>query len=301
MVTALFTVMLGTLYPLIAEVLTGRKMSVGPPYFEAVFAPLLLPAIWIMSVAPASQWKQMSFKATLLYMRTPLTVALFTTVAIGWYAGQISPWTFIGCSAAVILIFATARHAIHQLAKLKENGASRALFDRVKLLGLSYWAMIIAHIGVGVFVAGVTLVKSYQLERDLVMKPGQTEKIGGWSLTFIGVDNNKGPNYSAAHGVFELTSGKGTVIYLLEPEKRQYVSSGQVMTEAAIFYSLISDVYVSLGEPNANEGEGAESSWAVRIYLKPFIEWIWLGCMLMAAGGIMTLFDRRYRRKQATQ
>lgn len=301
MVTALFTVMLGTLYPLIAEVLTGRKMSVGPPYFEAVFAPLLLPAIWIMSVAPASQWKQMSFKATLLYMRTPLTVALFTTVAIGWYAGQISPWTFVGCSAAVILIFATARHAIHQLAKLKANGASRALFDRVKLLGLSYWAMIIAHIGVGLFVAGVTLVKSYQLERELVMKPGQTEKIGGWSLTFIGVDNNKGPNYIAAHGVFELTSGKGTVIYLLEPEKRQYVSSGQVMTEAAIFYSLISDVYVSLGEPNSNEGEGAESAWAVRIYLKPFIEWIWLGCMFMAAGGVMTLFDRRYRRKQATQ
>jgi len=297
MVTALFTVMLGTLYPLFAEVITGRKMSVGPPYFEAVFAPLLLPALWVMSVAPVSQWKQMSFMETLKHVRAPFVLAMLTAIAIAVFGGKASPWSFVGCAAAAMLFLATIRHALHQLAKLKANGGSRALFDRARVLGLTYWAMIVAHIGVALFVAGVTLVKTYQLERDLVMKPGQTEKISDWSVTFIGVDNGSGVNYKAAHGVFELTRGKGTTIYLLEPEKRQYVASGQVMTEAAIYYSLLGDVYISLGEPDANSSE-AEQAWGVRIYYKPFIAWIWIGCLFMAAGGVMTLFDKRYRRKK---
>ncbi len=296
MVTALFTVMLGTLYPLFAEVITGRKMSVGPPYFEAVFAPLLLPAIWVMSVAPVSQWKQMSFAETLKHVRIPFVLAILTSIAIAVFGGaKASPWSFVGCAAAAMLAIATVRHALHQLAKLKANGASRALFDRARMLGLTYWAMIVAHIGVAMFVAGVTLVKTYELEKDLVMKPGQTEKISDWSVTFIGVDNSKGANYQGAQGVFELTRGKGTTIYLLEPEKRQYVSSGQVMTEAAIYYSLLGDIYVSLGEPDA---EGGGQAWGVRIYYKPFIASIWIGCSFMALGGIMTLFDRRYRSKK---
>jgi cytochrome c-type biogenesis protein CcmF len=159
------------------------------------------------------------------------------------------------------------------------------------MLGLSYWAMIIAHIGVAAFVAGVTLVKTYEFEKDLIMKPSQTEKIANWTITFIGVDNVRGANYEAAHGVFELTRGKGTVIYLLEPEKRRYDSAGQVMTEAAIYYSLLSDIYVSLGE------ELGDQSWAVRVYYKPFVDWIWGGCLLMALGGALAISDKRYRIK----
>lgn len=295
MVTALFTVMLGTLYPLIAEVVTGRKMSVGPPYFEAIFAPLLLPAIWVMSVAPISQWKTMSLRETLKQVRVPLAFALLTAIAIGVSWGKTSPWSFVGMSAAAMLFLATLRHAKHQLSVLLAQGASPAIWERIKMLGLSYWAMIVAHIGVAMFVAGVTMVKTYQFEKDMVMKPNQTERVGDWSVTFVGVDTADGVNYKAAHAVFELTRGKGNVIYLLEPEKRHYLASGQVMTEAAIFYSLLADVYISLGE--AQSDDIATAAWSVRVYYKPFVSWVWIGCIFMAIGGVMTLFDKRYRRQ----
>ncbi len=291
MVTALFTVMLGTLYPLFAEVISGNKMSVGPPYFEAVFAPLLLPAVWMMSLAPLSQWKQMTLPAILKQLRLVFAFALLASLAIAWVGQQYSVWSIVSIAAAIMLLIATSQHALQQLAKLKLHGASRALWDRVRMLGLSYWAMIIAHIGVAAFVAGVTMVKTYEFEKNLIMQPSQTEKIADWTLTFIGVDDVRGANYTAAHGVFELTRGKGDVIYLLEPEKRRYDSAGQVMTEAAIYYSLLSDIYVSLGEPDSK----TDNAWTVRVYYKPFISWIWIGCMLMAVGGVLTLFDKRYR------
>lgn len=292
MVTALFTVVLGTLYPLIAEVITGNKMSVGPPYFEAVFAPLLLPAIWLMSVAPLSQWKQMSLQDLLRFLAWPFVYALVVTAVLAYIGQKYSALLIVSIAAAAMLIFSTTKHARLQLGKLKANGASRALFDRVRLLGLSYWAMVMAHLGVAAFVVGVTLVKSFEFEQDLIMKPSQTEPVGPWTLTFVGVDEVRGPNYLAAHGVFELTRGKGNVIYLLEPEKRRYDSAGQVMTEAAIYYSLLSDIYVSLGEPDNK----TENAWSVRVYYKPFISWIWIGCMMMAVGGVMTLLDKRYRK-----
>jgi cytochrome c-type biogenesis protein CcmF len=292
MVTALFTVMLGTLYPLFAEVITGNKMSVGPPYFEAVFAPLLLPAIWMMSLAPLSQWKQMRLAEILMQLRPVFVLAVITSLVIAWLGKQYNVWSIISMAAAAMLLLANLQHSKLQLSKLKLHGASRALVDRVRMLGLSYWAMIVAHIGVAAFVAGVTMVNTYEFEKNLIMQPNQTEKIADWTLTFIGVDDVRGANYSAAHGVFELTRGNGTVIYLLEPEKRRYDSAGQVMTEAAIYYSLLSDIYVSLGEPDSK----AENAWTVRVYYKPFISWVWIGCLLMAIGGAMTLFDKRYRK-----
>ena len=294
MVTALFTVVLGTLYPLIAEVITGNKMSVGPPYFEAVFAPLLLPAIWLMAAAPVSQWKQMSFRELLVFLAWPFFYAIVLSAVLAYLGQKYSVLLLVSVAAAAMLTLSTAKHAKVQLAKLKANGASRALFDRIRMLGLSYWAMIVAHLGVAAFVFGVTMVKSYEFEQDLIMKPGQTEPVGPWTLTFVGVDEVKGPNYLAAHGVFELTRGKGNVIYLLEPEKRRYDSAGQVMTEAAIYYSLLSDIYVSLGEPDTQ----LEKGWSVRVYYKPFISWIWIGCIMMALGGGMTLLDKRYRQKR---
>lgn len=292
MVTALFTVLLGTLYPLLSEVISGRKMSVGAPYFESVFAPLLLPAIWLMALAPVSRWKSLDWPQVKRTLRWPLMLAFSLSIAVALTWGSRSPWAIMGCAAAAMLALATLQHARQQLQQLRNNGASPALFERMRQLGLSYWAMIVAHLGVALFVAGVTMVKTYQQEKDLLMQAGQTKRVGDWSITFVGVDVADGPNYRAAHGVFELTRGKGNVIYLLEPEKRKYVASGQVMTEAAIFYSLLSDVYLALGNADS---DSENARWSVRIYLKPCISWIWLGCLLMASGGIMTLFDRRYR------
>jgi cytochrome c-type biogenesis protein CcmF len=302
MVSALAAVLLGTLYPLIVEVFTGQKMSVGPPYFNAVFAPLLLPAVWLMALAPYSQWKSMKLADALKPMLFPLLASVVVTSATIYLLGKASLMMVLGLAAAVTLATATAGQARRQLRRLKENGASRALFDRARLLGMSYWGMIVAHIGVAVFVGGVTMVKTYEIERDLVMRPGQTESVGAWRLTFIGVDDVPGPNYVAAHGVFELTRGEGKVIHLLEPEKRRFTAGGQVITQAAIDYGFFGDVYVSLGEPNASAdtaAKPAEQAWTVRMYVKPFISWIWWGCALMALGGVCTLFDRRYRRAAA--
>ncbi len=301
MSASLAAVMLGTLYPLTVEVLAGRKMSVGPPYFEAVFAPLLLPAVWLMAVGPVSRWRAMTGKELLKALLLPVGLALLVSLAVFFIKGKAGVWFLAGMTAAVGLAAATVEHAWRQLGQLKAREPHSALTYRAGRLGLSYWGMVIAHVGVAAFVAGVTLVKTYQDERDILMRPGDTELISGWRVTFIGVDNLKGPNYIAAHGVFELTSGDGKTIQLLEPEKRRYVASGQVMTEAAIDSGLLRDVYISLGEPQEEmrEAKPENQAWGVRIYVKPFINWIWLGCLMMALGGAVTVFDRRYRTSAA--
>jgi cytochrome c-type biogenesis protein CcmF len=298
MAAALGSVMLGTLYPLFAEVLAGRKMSVGPPFFEAVFAPLLLPALWLMAMATGLRWKSASFRDSWRPLAIPLLAATAVTIAFVAMHGKTGFWTIAGLLSAVLLGAATCLHALRQLARLKQQGASRALFDRIGLLGPSYWGMIAAHAGVAVFVAGVTLVKTTEVERDVAMQAGQTETMGQYRITFVGVESVAGPNYNAARGVFELTSGAGKVIYRLTPEKRRYTAGGQVMTKAAIDFGLLGDIYLSLGEPIA-AADGGDGGWSVRMYLKPFVGWIWIGCAMMALGGAITLFDRRYRRARA--
>lgn len=299
MSAALAAVMLGTLYPLFTEILADRKMSVGPPYFEAVFAPLLLPAVWLMALGPVSRWKEMTVAAALKALMLPVALAAGVAVAVVVAVGYPGIGALAGLTAAVGLAAATVEHAWKQLQAMGRSAPNTALTYRAGRLGHSYWAMIVAHLGVAAFVAGVTLVKTYESERDVLMVPGQTESIGPWRVTFIGVSDRKGPNFVAAHGVFELTSGEGKNIVLLEPEKRRYIAGGQTMTEADVDASLTRDVYVSLGEPVENPKPGQEGAWSVRLYLKPFIAWIWIGCIMMAVGGVLTLLDKRYKRVKA--
>jgi cytochrome c-type biogenesis protein CcmF len=153
---------------------------------------------------------------------------------------------------------------------------------------LSFWGMQLGHLGIAVFVIGVTLVGGFQEEKDVRMEPGDTVTVGGHEFKFLGVTRVQGPNYTAARGQFEVTKGGGAS-RTLYPEKRNYVSSQMPMTEAAIDAGLTRDVYVSLGE--ALEGR----AWAVRVYFKPFVDWIWGGCLLMALGGLCAVSDRRYR------
>ena len=302
MSAALGAVMLGTLYPLFAEVISGRKMSVGPPYFEAVFVPLLLPAAYLMAAAPGLRWKEHALGALLRPMAIATAVCLL--LATGWvlWLGPFKWLTALGLTGGLLLAWGTLNHARVQLDKLSGPGEPVALTARMRKLGASYWGMVLAHMGVAAFVIGVTMVKSYELEKDLVMKQGQTVEIGaGWRLTFIGVDRVNGPNYVAQHGVFELTEGAGQVIYLLEPQKRMYQAGRQVMTEASINYGVFRDIYVSLGDPIENKPTDsvADLSWGVRVYMKPFMVWVWLACVMMALGGFTTLVDRRYRMRRA--
>jgi len=303
MSAALGAVMLGTLYPLFAEVISGRKMSVGPPYFEAVFVPLLLPAAYLMAAAPGLRWKE----DTLRTLLRPMALATAASLALAsvWvlWLGPFKWLTVLGLSGGLLLTWGTLDHARVQLGKLAGDPQQPlALTARVRRLGASYWGMVLAHLGVAAFVIGVTMVKSYEVEKDLVMKQGQTVEVGqGWRLTFLGIDRVEGPNYVAQHGVFQLTEGAGQVIYRLEPQKRLYQAGRQVMTEASIHYGLLRDIYVSLGDPVQSRPTDAVSdlAWGVRVYLKPFMVWVWLACVMMALGAFTTLLDRRYRLRKA--
>jgi len=304
MSAALGAVMLGTLYPLFAEVLSGRKMSVGPPYFEAVFVPLLLPAAYLMAAAPGLRWKEQALAALLRPMGIATAVCLALASVWVLLLGPFKWLTMLGLAGGLLLVWGTFDHARRQLAKLAGDGEPIALGARMRRLGASYWGMVLAHLGVAAFVIGVTMVKSYESEQDIVMKQGQTVQVGdGWRLTFIGVDRVSGPNYVAQHGVFELTEGAGRVIYLLEPQKRLYQAGRQVMTEASIDYGLFRDIYVSLGDPVETKPTDsvADLSWGVRVYVKPFMVWVWLACVMMALGGFVTVIDKRYRMRRAAR
>jgi cytochrome c-type biogenesis protein CcmF len=302
MSAALGAVMLGTLYPLFAEVISGRKMSVGPPYFEAVFVPLLLPAAYLMAAAPRLRWKEHALGTLLRPMAIATAVCLALATGAVLWLGPFKWLTALGLAGGLLLAWGTFDHARVQLDKVSGPGGPVALTARMRKLGASYWGMVLAHLGVAAFVIGVTMVKSYEVEKDLVMKQGQTVEISaGWRLTFIGVDRVNGPNYVAQHGVFELTEGGGKLIYLLEPQKRIYQAGRQVMTEASINYGVFRDIYVSLGDPIENKPTDsvADLSWGVRVYVKPFMVWVWLACVMMALGGFTTLIDRRYRLRRA--
>jgi cytochrome c-type biogenesis protein CcmF len=177
------------------------------------------------------------------------------------------------------------------------NAPQAGLASRVRAQPLSWYGMTLAHAGVAVFIIGVTLVRGYETERDLRMAPGEKVAIGGYEFTFKGTAEVPGPNYLATRGNFEVRrEGSATLLRTMHPEKRIYHAAGQTMTEADIDTGITRDLYVSLGEPIA------DGAWGVRVYHKPFVDWIWGGAFIMALGGFLALADRRYRsRRTATE
>ncbi|MFN4329741.1 MAG: heme lyase CcmF/NrfE family subunit [Limnobacter sp.] len=297
MSAALVTVMLGTLYPLVVEVLGGRKMSVGQPYFETLFVPLLLPAVLMMAFGPESRWRQTPWMNYMKPGGWALLLALLCVLGASWLHQHFSAVWALGVVCAAVLFIMTLMHAVRALRQAGTAWPHSGLVFRMRRLSWSYWGMALAHLGVAVFVLGVSWVKTFETETDAVLKPGETVSIGPWRLTFIGVDTLQRVNHVAALGVFELTRGEGRLIHLLEPEKRRYQNSQQVMTEAAVHTDWFSDVYVSLGDQvqSSNASGASSNAWGVRLYYKPLINLIWWGCGLMALGGLLTVADRRYR------
>jgi cytochrome c-type biogenesis protein CcmF len=158
----------------------------------------------------------------------------------------------------------------------------------------SYYGMLLAHLGLAIFIIGVTLVKGYEIERDVRLEVGESVVVGDYEFKFLGVKPGPGPNYRALTGTVEVRKD-GRLVETLKPEKRIYNASGQPMTIAAIDVGFLGDRYVSLGEPVGENDNSNTGVWGVRIYLKPFIDWIWAGCLLMALGGFLAVADRRYR------
>ncbi|MBX3670724.1 MAG: heme lyase CcmF/NrfE family subunit [Rhodocyclaceae bacterium] len=291
LVVATATVLLGTLYPLIIDALNLGKLSVGPPYFNAVFVPVMAPALFLMGVGPFARWKEASIPELANIVRWAFLAAALVAVALPFVYGSWTPMVGLGLLLAAWIAITAVLNFIERVQRTR---AGRSFLAAAVKQPSHFFGMHLAHLGVAVFVVGVTVVGGFQDEKDVKMEPGDTVTVAGYTFRFNGVKAVEGPNYLATQGDIEL-SVNGHFERKLTPEKRNYHSSAMPTTEAAIDAGFLRDVYVSLGEPiDRDKPEGA---WALRVYYKPFVDWIWGGCILMAIGGLFALLDRRYRVK----
>ncbi|MGB8518437.1 MAG: cytochrome c-type biogenesis CcmF C-terminal domain-containing protein, partial [Gallionella sp.] len=278
------SVFIGTLYPLFMDALGYGKLSVGAPYFQAVFVPLMVPMVLMMGLGPLARWKKMAVPDMVKRVQWGFASAVVIALLLPLVLGNWTPMIALGLLLAFWVI---ASLVISLRQRLAGEGE---LLKRVQAQSMSYYGMQLAHLGVALFIIGVTLVKGYETERDVRMNVGDTVAAGGYEFKFFGVSETTGPNYVAGTGHVSV-SKNGQFVTELLPEKRQYNVTGMPITEASINVGFFRDLYVSLGEP-IPESQGA---WAVRVYIKPFVDWIWFGCFLMAMGGILAISDRRYR------
>ena len=265
------SVMLGTLYPLVVDALGLGKISVGPQYFEAVFAPLMAPALFLMGVGPLARWKRASIPELAVLLRWALGISLLTGIILPFAFGTWSP--LVGFSLAL-----AAWIVITGVMTLRKS------VKRTR----SHYGMVLAHVGVAVFVVGVTLVKGYESDKDVKMRPGDAVELAGYVFRLDGVSPVSGPNYRASQAKVSVTRD-GKPVSVMYPEKRIYNVQNQPMTEAAIDTGFTGDLYVSLGD------QLVDGTWLVKVQHKPFVDWIWAGCLIMALGGGLAASDRRYR------
>jgi cytochrome c-type biogenesis protein CcmF len=286
LVVAAGSVLLGTLYPLFLDALGLGKISVGPPYFEAVFLPLMSPAIFLMGIGPIARWKEAKLPELLVRLKWAVAVSLLTALLLPVVMGGWTPLVAFGVLLAAWIV---ATQAAALSSKIR-NTAGSSIQARLARISASHYGMVLAHFGVAVFILGVTLVKGYETQKDVRMEAGDTVSIGAYTFRFEGVKEVAGPNYQAMRGNFTVLKN-GAPYSTMHPEKRFYPVQRQAMTEADIDAGFLRDLYVSLGEPVGR------AAWTVRIYHKPFVDWIWGGCALMALGGFLAASDRRYRLK----
>jgi cytochrome c-type biogenesis protein CcmF len=280
LLAALGTVLLGTLYPLLMDALGMGKISVGPPYFNAVFVPVMAPVLFLLGIGPLTRWKGDSVPGMVTRLKWALAIAVATGFLLPLALDGFNPWATLGFALSVWIALSVL---IGFRERLKGGG-------KLASLPRAFWGMQLAHLGLAWGIAGITLVANYQTERDVRMNVGDFTELAGYTFTFRGATEYTGPNYQAARGIVEV-SKDGKRVATLHPEKRIYNASGMPMTEAAIHPNFFRDVYVALGEPMNDEA----TSWAVRVFHKPFINWLWLGAVVMVAGGFLAASDRRYR------
>ena len=274
------SVLLGTLYPLLIDALHLGKISVGPPYFNSVFVPITAPLLVLMGIGPWTNWKNSDLLSVIKRLWLAGLVAVLAGIGIPMMMGE---FTWLAGLGFLLAFWVIASGCLQIIRQAKAGKPTR-----------SFIGMQLAHLGIAVFVIGVTMVGAYQEEKDVRMSAGDTVSVGGYQIQFQGVNVVPGPNYQAMRGTF-LLNQNGNAQTIMYPEKRNYFSSTMPMTEAAIDVGLTRDIYVSLCE------ELSDKSWAVRVYYKPFIDWVWGGCLLMALGGILSISDKRYRIKLKRQ
>ena len=285
LLVAMLTILLGTLYPLVLEALTGTKISVGPPYFNLVFIPIMVPVIILMAMGPLTRWREHFFSELARVLRLPAVLALIGATLVvfilpgpaaftAWFALLLAFW--VGNS-----IWVAIRERLRH---------SRDPWHGLRQIPRGWYGMITAHLGIVLCVLGIALSSIYSEEMDVRLAPGEGRSLGSYRFEFVRVEKKTGPNYLADVATVNVYKD-GAQVLTLYPEKREYNARANVMTEASIHSNLLRDLYVSLGD----ERDRAAGAWTVRLYYKPFILWIWLGGFVMVTGGLLAVTDRRYR------
>lgn len=275
LLTACGSVLLGTLYPLFIDALGLGKISVGPPYFNSVFVPLVLPLLFLVGVGPLARWKQASVPDLVSRLKWGLAASVVVALLLPFTMGAWKPMVAVGYLSALWIVVGVA---INVQSRLRSGAGWSA----------NFYGMNLAHLGVAVTVIGITMVSAYESERNVRMNVGDTITLQGYTFRFNGVKHIDGPNYTAERGALEVTRN-GNPVTTLYPEKRTYLASGMPFSDSAINYGFTRDLYTALGEPLDG------GAWSVRLFHKPFVVWIWIGAVLMALGGVLAISDRRYR------
>jgi cytochrome c-type biogenesis protein CcmF len=283
LVVAASMILLGTLYPLVLDALSGAKMSVGPPYFNALFVPLMGLLMAVMAVGVLVRWKDTPVK-WLMSMLAPVLVGSAVLAVIAGFAMADFHW-------AVLATFMLAAWVLLAgVRDLLDKTRHKGLLKGMRALTRSYWGMQLAHIGIAVVALGVVLSSQSSAERDLRLAPGESVELGGYQFVFDGARHLQGPNFTSDEGTIRVLED-GKEVTVLYPEKRLYTVQRSMMTEAGIDAGFTRDLYVALGEPLDN------GAWAVRVHVKPFVRWIWFGGLITALGGLLAALDKRYRVK----
>ena len=285
LVTATATVLLGTLYPLLVDALNLGKISVGPPYYNAVFNPIVALLVVGMGIAPVIRWKKNKAGT----FRSQLGLVAVASIIFGiafpfMYGGEFITWVAVGMGLAFWLIFATLKNAKTNISN------SDGSYDFTKP-NQSYWGMVVSHMGIAVGIIGISLVSFYETQIDVRMDVGSKVELSGYEFVFEGMKDVEGPNYSAKQGQFRVFE-QGKEITVLQPERRVYRVQTMGMTEAGIHSTITRDLFIALGDP-LDQG-----AWAVRVYVKPYINLLWIAGALIATGGFICMTDRRYRAKK---
>jgi len=278
-------ILLGTLYPLIADVLGWGKISVGPPYFNLFFVPLTLLLGLLMPVASILRWKKTPRLNILKYFNGPLILSVIIGGSLPLMYESYEPIAVVSIFISSWIILITLRDIGHK------SSTKVSILDGLKRIKISYWGMVTAHIGVAICIIGVGLTSAYSIQRDVRMLPGETISLANYQFEFVTIEPYEGPNYIADQATVLVTK-KNSTIALLKPQKRRYFSSGQTMTEASIDSSIFRDLYIALGEPLQGD------AWAIRIYIKPFVMWIWIGALFIAMGAVLASLDGRFKKIQ---
>ncbi|CAD5286954.1 heme lyase, CcmF subunit [Alteromonas sp. 38] len=282
---ATLVVLLGTLLPLVHKELGLGSISVGAPFFNQMFTLLIVPFVLFLGLGPLTRWKHQTAGALKNQLLVAGGIAISAALLVNF---SYDTPQYMGVLGMILVFWILVTTVQEVLQRVNANPSNTSTFTKLRKLTSSHWGMVLGHIGFAISIIGITLVSNYELERDVRMEVGETVELGGYAFTFTDVKPFQGPNYTADVGVFDVNREDELVVHL-EPEKRMYTVQRMPMTEAAIHSTVSRDLFIAMGEP-LDDG-----AWAVRIYIKPFVAWLWAGAVVMAIGGIFSISDKRYR------